>query len=285
MPFANDCLSSGYETQRDVPSVEVDQCTLGSASLQLIDPHTGAPIDLTNYTPSSSSSAGQEDFTGLQIVMKELPEDSRRWATLVATSDAPAEGQIAFDYDEQVTIQGGMLTAEVFMWQDGHLRRVHPFFFVINPDLANHQGAQLTIAEIRMSMRDVDPAGNFLIDQLEFTRNEIALCMRRCIDYWNETPPPVSRYTPANFPWRYSYSLAVAAQLYRMAASNKMRNDLPYSAGGVTVQDTVKWKNYQALSDKLWEDWMRWVRDTKYNQNCMGAFQVLGGYNREAFYR
>ena len=55
-----------------------------------------------------------------------------------------------------------MLTAEVFMWQDGHLRRVHPFFFVVNPDLANHQGAQLTIAEIRMSMRDVDPSARLI---------------------------------------------------------------------------------------------------------------------------
>jgi hypothetical protein len=286
MPFANDCLDSGYSTMRDIPSVEADQCTIGTATLQLVDPHTGAPIDLTNYDITTSSSSSSEDFTGLKVVMKELPEDPRKFAEIYATAVDPVDGQVSFDYTAQTTRLGGVLTAEVQIWQTGSMRRVCPFFFIVNPDLESHEGAQLTIAEIRMTMRDVDPEGNALIDQLEFSRQEIALCMRRCIDYWNESLPPVGTYKPTNFPWRFRYSLGVTAQLYQMAAANKMRNDLPYSAGGVTVADTIKWQQYANLGDKLWADWIQWVKDTKYHINVMGAFHVLGGYRRyEGYYR
>ena len=37
MAFSNTCLDSGYTTLRDIPSVEVDQCTVGEVSLQLRD--------------------------------------------------------------------------------------------------------------------------------------------------------------------------------------------------------------------------------------------------------
>jgi len=285
MPFANDCLQSGYSSLRDVPSVEVDQCTLGSSTLQLRDPNTGVPIDLTQYQPEGSSSSSG-DIDEIRVRIKELPEDHNVWAEMKAEIVDPAtNGTITFDYNEHITRQGGIYTAEVQFWKNSHLRRVAPFFFIVNPDLASDDGAQLTIAEIRMSIRDIDPEGNFLLDQLEFSRQEIALCMRRCIDYWNEVPPPIAFYKPTNFPYRYHYSRAVVSQLYFMSAQHKLRNDLSYSAGGVTVQDTLNYTKYQEMADKLWAEWMQWVKDTKYNLNVMGAFAVLGGYRRYEYYR
>jgi hypothetical protein len=64
-----------------------------------------------------------------------------------------------------------------------------------------------------------------------------------------------------------------------------MRNDLDYNAGGVTVQDTLRWKSYMAISEQLWNEWKQWVKDVKYNLNVMGGFVVLGGYRRESYYR
>lgn len=285
MPFANDCLESGYSSLRDVPSVEVDQSTLGEVSLQLRDPNTGEPVDLSPYQPEDSSSSSG-DVDEIRIRIKELPDDLLPWASTTATITAPAtSGIISFSYDENMTRRGGIFTAEAQMWHDSHMRKVFPFFFIVTPDLASNVGAQLTIAEVRMSIRDVDPEGNFLIDQLEFSRQEIALCMRRCIDYWNESPPPVAYYTATNFPWRYHYSRAVVSQLYFMAAQHKLRNDLNYSAGGVTVQDTANFAKYQKLADQLWDEWRTWVKDTKYNINVMGGFGTLGGYRRAEYYR
>ena len=285
MPFSVTCLESGYSSLRDIPSVEVDQLTLGETTLSLRDPNTGEPVDLTPYAPEGSSSSSG-DVDEVRIRVKEMPEDILSWAEFKADIVAPpTAGIISFEYDETITRRGGIFTAEAQMWKNGHLRKVYQFFFIVTPDLESNVGETLTIAEIRMSMRDVDPEANFLIDQLEFSRQEIALCMRRCIDYWNESPPPVAYYKATNFPYRYHYSRAVISQLYFMSAQHKLRNDLNYSAGGVTVQDTLNYAKYQEMADKLWAEWMQWVKDTKYNINVMGGFVVLGGYRREAYYR
>jgi hypothetical protein len=283
MPFANDCLSSGYSTLRDVPQVTVDQRTVGDTTLTLYDPATGVVINLSDYDVDNPP---EDSFTGVKCVIRELPEDSVNWAEpTVVISDALG-GVVTISYDEDTTDRGGIYTAEIQLWSAGHMRRALPFFFVVNPDLQRtDSGATLTIAEVRMTMRDVDPEGNFLLDQIEFPTKEIALCMRKCIDYWNETLPPVGTYKPTNFPYRYHYAKAVISQLYFIAAQNMLRNDLNYNAGGVTVQDTLRWKSYMALSEQLWNEWKQWVKDVKYNINIMGGFVVLGGYRREAYYR
>jgi hypothetical protein len=283
MPFASTCLSSGYQTLRDVPSIEADQTTSGTAALKLVDPGTGLPIDLTDYA-SSSSSWSADNFTGIVVRMKEMPEDPSVWADIVADiSGTPDEGNITFDYDEDTTELGGIYTAEAQLWLSGSLRRTLPFFFIVNHNLTNHEGGQLTIAEIRMTLRDCDPEMNFLTDQLAFTRQEYALAMRRCIDYWNESLPPVGTYTTTNFPYRYHYSRGVISQLYFLAGQHMMRNELDYSAGGVSVKDTDHWKNFEAIGAKLWEEWKTWVRDVKYNINVMGGIVFLGGY-RQSYY-
>ena len=278
MAFANDCLTSGYSSLRDVPSVEVDQSTLGTSSLQLRSPTTGAPIDLSDYAPEGDSSSSG-DVDEVLVVIKEMPEDSTVWASIKADIVAPATaGNITFDYTEHITRQGGIFTAEAQLFADSHMRHTYPFFFIVTPNLESNEGAQLTISEIRMSIRDVDPEANFLLDALEFSRQEIALCMRRCIDYWNEALPPVSIYKTTNFPWRYQYSRAVVSQLYFMAAQHKLRNDLDYTAGGVTVKDTLSYQAYQKLADYLWDEWRQWVKAKKLNINIMGGFGYLGGY-------
>lgn len=282
MPFANQCVEAGYSSLRDIPSVEADQCTVGTASLELRDPNTGAPIDLSDYSISSSSSG---EVTEVRVVLKEMPEDSVVWAQIKADITDAESGQISFDYDEAVTDLGGIYTGDVQLWYDGHMRRALPFFFIVNHDLANHQGGQLTIAEIRMTLRDVDPEANYLLDALQFSRQEIALCMRRCIDYWNEVPPPVTTYKATNFPWRYHYSRGVAAQLLLMVAQWRLRNDLPYNAGGISIRNEAMWERYQTLGNALWAEWQRWVKDRKYNINVMGGFGYIGGYRREVYYR
>lgn len=286
MTFANDCLEGGYTSLRNVPSVEVDQCTTGTVGLQLRDATTGAPVDLTQYgiyTGSSSSC----DLDGIKVVLKEMPYDRAKWAETCAEVVDAQNGQIDIEYDEELASRAGIFTAEAQVWVDSQMRRVFPFFFIINPSLEADisMNQTLSIAEIRMTIRDTDPEGNFLIDQLEFSQQEISLCIRRCIDYWNEAPPPVAYYKATNFPWRYHLSLGVVAELYSMALHNKMRNELPATAGGVTYAFDTKWKHYAALSKELQERWQKWVRDTKYGINVMGAMQTLGGYRTTGIYR
>ncbi len=290
MPFSNDCVDQGYRSLRDIKSIEVDQGTTGESAITLVDPRTGAPLDLTNYgITDSTSSSSSAPFTGVKITMKEMPEDATTWSEIEAGIVSASEGKISVPYDDHTTRRAGIFTAQAEIWEDGVMRRFIPLFYIINPSVTHDpadRGLTLSIAEIRMTLRDTDPEGNFLLEQLDFTRNEIALCMRRCIDYWNEVPPPVAVYKTTNFPWRYHFSKGVAALLHQMAANHKMRNDLPYSAGGVTVQDTIKFQQYLEFYKMYWGEWTQWVRDKKYQINIEGGFQVLGsGYNRYAFYR
>jgi len=285
MTFANDCLRGGYTSLRSVPSVEVDQVTSGTVGLELRSATTGAPVDLTAYGINTGSSSSC-DIDGVRIVLKEMPYDRLAYCVTCAEVVDAEHGLIDIEYDEVLTERAGIFTAEAQIWVDGGMRRVFPLFFVVNPSLESdvNMNQTLSIAEIRMTIRDTDPEGNSLIDQLEFSNAEFALCIRRCIDYWNETLPPVSYFKATNFPWRYYLSLGVVAQLYSMAIHNKMRNDLPVTAGGASYKFDEKWKDYKTLADELQARWETWVKNKKVEINIMGTFQTLGGYRR-GFYR
>ena len=179
MTFANDCLEGGYTSLRDVPSVEVDQCTVGTVELQLRDARTGEPTDLTKYGIHTGSSSSC-DLDGIKVVLKEMPYDKLKWAETCAHVIDAELGKIEIEYDEHVARRAGIFTAEAQIWEDSRMRKVFPLFFIVNPSLESDisQNQTLSIAEIRMTMRDTDPEGNFLIDALEFSQQEIALCIR-----------------------------------------------------------------------------------------------------------
>lgn len=263
----------------------MDQVTVGTVQLQMRNMVTGAPIDLTTYgiyDSSSTSSSSGALFTGIRAVVKELPDDHAVWTTLDVNVIDAISGQVELVYTDQNTRRAGIFTAELQVLEEGERRRVYPFFMIVNPSLSGDAGQSnqmLSVAEIRMTMRDTDPEGNFLLDELDFKTNEIALMIRRCVDYWNEQPPPVAYYKPTNFPFRYHLSLAVVAELHRMVAIHKMRNDLDYQAGGLTVKDTINWQTYRQIGDTLWAGWVAWVKAKKYELNIAGGYAQLGsGY-------
>jgi len=291
MPFNQTCVGAGYSNLRDVPEVPIDQCAVGTARLILRWPN-GSVIDLTQFdiVESSSASSSSALVDGVQIVVKEMPEDNVAWATEDADIISASEGVIEFDYSptNKLSRRAGIFTAEAQIIQDGLLRKTYPFFLVVNPSLTGQQqdsNQMLSVAEIRMSIRDVDPESNFLLDELDFKTNEIALMIRRAVDYWNETPPPVAYYKATNFPYRYHLSLGVIGALHNMASIHKMRNNLDYTAGGVTVQDTAKWKQYAEIGARLWDEYRQWVKHMKYQINIEGGYRQLGsGYSRGYFY-
>ena len=287
MAFSTACIDAGYATLRDVPEVEIDQCTTGVFTLILRTPN-GAAIDLTAYgIYNASSSSGL--FTGVRVVVKEMPADHVPWATVDADVTNAAGGVVEVAYAAtKLTKRCGIFTAEAQIWEDGVMRKIYPFFLIVNPSLSaapSHDMQALSVIEIRMTLRDVDPVSNFLIDELDFKTNEIALMIRRCVDYWNEVPPPVAVYKATTFPFRYPLSIGVVGELHQMAAVQKMRNNLDYSAGGVTVADTIKWQQYSNLADKYAAQWKQWVKDTKYRMNIEGGFRSLNsGYSRSSFW-
>jgi len=291
MPFNQTCTDAGYTTLRDVPEITIDQCAVGSAELTLRWPN-GNVIDLTQFgiydTSSVSSSSSIVD--GVRIVVKEMPGSSNIWAQEDADIIGAVSGVIQFDYSptNRMSLRAGIFTAEAQIFEDSLLRKTYPFFLIVNPALTgspSDSNQMLSIAEIRMTLRDTDPESNFLLDELDFKTNEIALMVRKAVDYWNEIPPPLAQYTSSNFPFRYHLSLGVIGLLHKMVSIYKMRNNLDYSAGGVTVADTIKWQQYENIGTRHWDEYRQWVKDKKYEINIQGGFlQLTSGYDRSFFY-
>jgi hypothetical protein len=118
-----------------------------------------------------------------------------------------------------------------------------------------------------MGMRDRCPEDNFLLDKVEFSDTEIAWAIRRPIDWWNEQPPPIETYTPATFPFRYNHLDAVIGELYRMAAIHQERNNLRYSAAGVTVDDSESYTRYHQIAEELTGRYQTWALRKKRSMN------------------
>jgi hypothetical protein len=138
------------------------------------------------------------------------------------------------------------------------------------------ENTPLSIVEIRTFLRDRVPSDNFLLDDVQFSDSDIAAAITWPVDEWNETPPPVSTYTPATFPHRRHWMIAAAAHLLRTAAYNYARNQLSYNAGGSSVDDKNKQGVYMQLSKDLEAEWKNWMLAKKIEENVTLAYGGVG---------
>jgi len=135
----------------------------------------------------------------------------------------------------------------------------------------------LSIAEVRLALRDECPAANFLLDDYEYTDKEIFYAIKKAVDYWNETPPDLGAHSYVTFPYRYHWTLAVIGLLLKQVSRYKLRNWLPYQGGNVSVNDASNWKYYHELGKEYWDDYREFVLHKKVELNAMGGFGGMRG--------
>lgn len=126
----------------------------------------------------------------------------------------------------------------------------------------------LTEVDIRVWMRDKDPSMNLLLDDLEFTPEEIRQAMTFTVDYWNEQPPIMRGYDYDKFPYRFALLCGTAAHLMFMAAMRFRRNALQYNAGGLQIADQEKYQAYDQAGGMWWTEFKKWVADKKRSLNA-----------------
>lgn len=124
-----------------------------------------------------------------------------------------------------------------------------------------------TLQEIRMRLMDSAAAENLLLDDLEFSSEQIALALTEPVRLWNETPPPIETFTTRDFPFRGAWISGVMAQLHLMAATNYRRNRLRHQAAGVAVDDLGKEPEYLAEGRRLWDEYRAWLSNKKVEIN------------------
>jgi|3_EtaG_2_1085321.scaffolds.fasta_scaffold69353_2 hypothetical protein len=179
-------------------------------------------------------------------------------------SDLPGPGIYLAAYN--VTNSEGILLHQV------------PRYLQITPSLA--QGVTtnrpLSIAEVRLSLRDY-PASNTLLDEVEFSDEEIIWALTRPVDIWNSTPPDIGNYDYNNFPWRAAHLDGTIGELLAVSAHHYMRNELPYQSAGLSVNDKAKASNYLQLSENLKAKFVAFVERKKYELNIAGGFRFKPG--------
>lgn len=121
----------------------------------------------------------------------------------------------------------------------------------------------MTDMEVRIFLRDSVPEANLLIDDYEFTPEEIRTAMNMAVDKWNDTPPDICRMDYDHFPYRSILILGVSSILLSMAAHRYRRNSLAINAGGTSVNDQDKAREYDAAADRLRAEFMQSIRMKK----------------------
>ena len=281
---------NGEAVTARIRAISVAQGVTSTLSWQLHDKN-GAPLNLTNCVNGTEESPYKIVFRLKEYVNAGT---ARPVFQVDATVTDATNGKISVTLSAEMTKLPGIYYADFCMAgnteeNNGQVVFVNTCYLIINRstlyDAATDFGGPPSIAEIRLHLRDSSPAESFLLDNLMFDDAEIALAISRPVQYWNEVPPPLNQtYNTQTFPFRYHWLEGICANLFFMVAEQFRRNQLPYSAGGISVDDQNKEANYERAGQIRWQAYKEWVRATKAAINlesCWGS--VTSNYKYSAY--
>jgi hypothetical protein len=242
---------------------------------------TGAPVSLVScgFTDSSLSASVGDVERVLVLRIREALSASCTREVVASTVDAET-GIVTFELPREAVADAGIYLAEAAVVDVGtNTDVIFSNVFYLNVErgaaLDSVRGAP-TIAEIRLHLRDSSGDENFLLDSVAFDDAEIAASIMRPVQYWNEVPPDIKRYTTHTFPFRFHWLEAIAGNLFLMAEESFRRNHLEYQAGGIAVNDQNKEQNYAAAAQRRLQAWRDFVRAKKAAMNLEGCFGSVG---------
>lgn len=281
---------SQIHCDEETQTIKVPQKTTTEFEITVKD-LSGKPLNLENLTiptpvpiggSSSSISSEAVDELEVRLFVRESYTSSTVLIDSIGEVLSEPAGLVRFVIDDEDTRFAGTYTGEVVVKRNSTRLHVMPLFISIEPSqsaLMVELSPVLTIAWIRLMLRDTCPEANFLIDELEWDDTEIAFALRHPIDEWNETPPPTGQLTPKTFPFRNHHARAAIAELLLLAGHWYLRNNLSYSAAGVAINDRDKGNAYITLGQNYQKQWRAWMRNKKIELNVDGGFvQLLSPY-------
>ena len=240
----------------------------------------GCPIDLSAC-----------DVAGMVLgTLRVAPDCYNYVISCDASSPDPPSGLMVAEIDPGKLGGPGIYVAEmgVFDAAGECVAASNQFYLVVEDSLfagAIKQGPP-SIAEMRLELRDSSMLESELLDDsVSWDNSEIAVALRNVVDYWNESLPPIATYTTQNFPYRYWWKQGAKAQLFRMAAEWHRRNQIAYSAGGISYDEHgQKAQQYDQAADALWKEYRQWAQQTKMAANLNAGWGELpSDYSRASW--
>jgi len=233
---------------------------------------------LVGEIPSDLEALGVDT---MKFVAKEMLYDVVKYIEKdVDFVNAPGtDGLITLELDPADIPYAGMWYAAIVAYNvGGEVIAEYPMWLEVRKSLMQsiRGNTPISIAEVRLVLRDSVPEANNLLLEYEFSDTEIAFNILRPIEEWNEMLPPVNTYTAATFPYRENWRKATAGYLMRTAARKYLRDDLQYSAGGLSINDKRKWDAYENLGQKLVDEWRTWAKQEKVRLNSLACYGSIG---------
>ena len=264
--------------------------------VRVVDEH-GSGVDLTREpenTPGSKPQFGYQTEVApgtVAIKLLVLNETVGQGCSLLFEVDGKpitdcedcedCDGMVEFRLDPQREFCPGVYRAQIARFvHGGWLVDAYPVYFSVEPSLTGQwaQQGMITIPEVRLALGDSEIGEVSLLDSFEFDDTEIVAAVRWVVDKWNDTPPPVSRYSYFNFPYRYWWIKGAVIELLRMAARRYARNRLAYSAGGIQIDDQNKAGDYEGLANRMYAEFDEWFKMEKRRQNMDRAWSSNSFY-------
>ena len=254
---------------------------------------TEMKVDLEVILYDTLCSEDVEDLSSIdhmKFVAKESYDAAQQYIDKDVTIGTPAsDGKVTIEFVPDDLPYAGIWWAGLQGFDaDDNLIAQYPAWLAVEKGLTQQfrTNSPITLSEIRMALRDTCPDFNTLLLDLEFSDTEIAFAITRPIEEWNETPPDVRIYTPATFPFREAWRKATCGYLLQTAAYHYARNNLNYSAGGVSVNDKQKETEYMQMGENLLAKWKEFLMRQKVQMNAEACYgSVLSGAFRGGVYR
>ena len=255
----------------------------------------GRPINFTScgFTDysSSSSSAGPQGRVVLKAKEVFAPSTAAPLVDVEGLFVNAAAGVVRARIPASATLNNGIFEGNWgVLSAEGELLTSNKFYLVVEnsqfarPSALPNSGMP-SVETIRVYLRDSGPADNPLLNTLEFDLPEICEAMIVCVQYWNTMQPPIRlKFTTLNFPETSAIINGIMGELYLAAAKHYRRNQLNYSAGGLSIDDKNKSQEYEAIGERMLQDYLKWVRMVKVQINKEawdGSFgSTYGGFGR-----
>lgn len=257
--------------------IAIRQSQQAEIALYLLD-YNGNPVDLTDYGFPDS---GTDDNYTIVVNIQE-PIEATTIDSVSGTVLNPANGYVKFTVPQDVITTAGVFLCEAGALNNSGLILSNQFYLMVQRGLFNTFGGQPsglgppTLDEMRIALRD-SPESSRLTDEYEYDVSEICDSLVRAVQSFNSAPPPLDCfYDTRTFPARHNWIEGATVYLLELAAMYFRRNTLPYSAGGISVDDLNKTREYEAAIQAKREQWQTWVKMKRVGLNMEAGFSTFG---------
>lgn len=261
--------------------------------LPLLD-NKGAAIDLSLYGIPDGTGSGYlqyalngdkgtlPDMTGKAMVATRFVEaatESPAYQVTAAVLSADT-GLVMCEVPTNVTSRPGIYVAEVAILDTSGTPIFSNECYVYNEPSAWATGGKSMprLDELRLSLRDNDPAENELINNYDFGLPELCYAATRTIRFWNDQPPPVGSTSTLGGIAHEVWLLGTQMYLFELAEEHYRRNRLPYAAGQTQVDDKAREENYNKAYQDRMQRFRQLVMHHKAAINVSRGWRTFGGF-------